>query len=141
VHVNPELGARTPASKKPQHYGATFATRQALDANWTKADQRLAEPSCAFAHTLREQELTMSSSATLQKLSEIMEDTFDVEGIKIDENTTAEDIEEWDSLSHIRLVVAVEREFGIKFKNSELDGLMKVGDFVKLINSKLSAQA
>ena len=83
----------------------------------------------------------MSSSATLQKLSEIMEDTFDVEDIKIDENTTAEDIEEWDSLSHIRLVVAVEREFGIKFKNSELEGLMKVGDFVKLIDSKLSAQA
>jgi acyl carrier protein len=83
----------------------------------------------------------MSPSATLQKLSEIMEDTFDVEDIKIDENTTAEDIEEWDSLSHIRLVVAVEREFGIKFKNSELEGLMKVGDFVKLIDLKLSAQA
>lgn len=81
------------------------------------------------------------SSATLQKLSEIMEDTFDVEDLKIDENTTAEDIEEWDSLSHIRLVVAVEREFGIKFKNSELEGLMKVGDFVKLIDSKLSGQA
>ena len=83
----------------------------------------------------------MSSSATLQKLSEIMEDTFDIEDLKIDENTTADDIEEWDSLSHIRLVVAVEREFGIKFKNSELEGLMKVGDFVKLIDSKLSAKA
>ncbi len=70
-----------------------------------------------------------------------MEDTFDVEDLKIDENTTAEDIEEWDSLSHIRLVVAVEREFGIKFKNSELEGLMKVGDFVKLIDAKLSGQA
>jgi acyl carrier protein len=83
----------------------------------------------------------MSSSTTLQKLSELMEDTFDIENVKIDEDTTAEDIEEWDSLSHIRLVVAVEREFGIKFKNSELEGLMKVGDFVKLIDSKLSAQA
>jgi acyl carrier protein len=83
----------------------------------------------------------MSSSATLQKLSDIMEDTFDVEDIKIDENTTAEDVEEWDSLSHIRLVVAVEREFGIKFKNSELEGLTKVGDFVKLIDEKLGAQA
>jgi acyl carrier protein len=83
----------------------------------------------------------MSSSTTLQKLSELMEDTFDIENVKIDEDTTAEDIEEWDSLSHIRLVVAVEREFGIKFKNSELEGLMKVGDFVKLIDSKISAQA
>jgi len=51
--------------------------------------------------------------------------------------TTAEDIEEWDSLSHIRLIVALERRLKIRFKNSELEGLMNVGDLVSVIDQKL----
>ena len=45
-------------------------------------------------------------------------------------------IEEWDSLSHVRLVVAVERKFGFKLKNAEIEALKSVGDLVTLIDSK-----
>ena len=46
---------------------------------------------------------------------------------------TAEDVEEWDLLSHIRLIVAAEREFGVSFSSSEVANLENVGQFVDLI--------
>ena len=78
----------------------------------------------------------MTPSPTLESVRLIMEDVFDLDEISIDDATTANDIEEWDSLSHIRLVVAIERKFKIKFKNSELDGLANVGDLVRAIDAK-----
>ncbi len=78
----------------------------------------------------------MSSRDLLLKLQDIMRDVFDVDDLVISENATAEDVEEWDSLSHIRLIVAIEREFGFKFKNSEIESLKNVGDLLKLIQSK-----
>jgi len=65
-----------------------------------------------------------------------MEDVFDVDDLNIDDRTTAQDIEEWDSLSHVRLMVAIERRFGIRFKNSEIEALQNVGDLVKVIDAK-----
>jgi acyl carrier protein len=67
-----------------------------------------------------------------------MEDVFDVDDLALSPETTADDIDEWDSLSHIRLVVALERRFKIKFRNDELKGLMNVGDLVKVIDAKLA---
>ena len=78
----------------------------------------------------------MSSSSTLEQVQLVMEDVFDLDDLAITPATTAEDIEEWDSLSHIRLVVALERRFKIKFRNSELEGLMNVGDLVSVIDEK-----
>lgn len=78
----------------------------------------------------------MSSDAILGQLRELMIDVFDVDDLELTPATTAEDIEEWDSLSHVRLVVAVERKFGFKFKNAEIEGLKSVGDLVGLIESK-----
>ena len=49
----------------------------------------------------------------------------------------AGDIEEWDSLSHIRLIVAHEIKFGVKFNTIELNGLKNVGNFIDLLKSKL----
>ena len=49
---------------------------------------------------------------------------------------TAEDVDEWDSLSHIRLVLAIERQFGLKFSAAEVSRLKNVGEFVALIQSK-----
>lgn len=79
----------------------------------------------------------MSSRDLLSEIQDIMRDVFDVDDLVISENTTAEDVEEWDSLSHIRLIVAIEREFGFKFKNSEIESLKNVGDLIKLIQSKV----
>ena len=65
-----------------------------------------------------------------------MIDVFDVDDLEVTPQTTAEDVEEWDSLSHVRLVVAVERHFGLKFKNSEIEGLKTVGDLARLIDAR-----
>ncbi len=78
----------------------------------------------------------MTSTATLNTLKEIMIDVFDNEDLDINENTSADDIEEWDSLSHIRLIVAVERKFGFKLKNSEIESLKNVGDLAKLVDAR-----
>ncbi len=79
----------------------------------------------------------MSSSDLLLEVQDIMRDVFDVDDLEITESTTADDIEEWDSLSHIRLIVALERKFGFKFNNSEIETLKNVGDLIKLIQSKV----
>lgn len=78
----------------------------------------------------------MSPETILDELREIMIDVFDVDDLEVTPATTAEDVEEWDSLSHVRLVVAVERKFGFKFKNSEIEGLKTVGDLANLIKAK-----
>jgi len=79
----------------------------------------------------------MSSGDILLEIQDIMRDVFDVDDLVISESTTADDIEEWDSLSHIRLIVAIERKFGFKFKNSEIETLKNVGDLIGLIQSKV----
>jgi acyl carrier protein len=78
----------------------------------------------------------MSSDQILPQIRAIMEDVFDLDDLSVTSATTAEDIEEWDSLSHIRLVVAIERRFKIKFKTAEIEGLKNVGDLVDLIGVK-----
>jgi acyl carrier protein len=77
-----------------------------------------------------------SSETILESLREIMIDVFDLDDLVLTPATTADDIEEWDSLSHVRLVVAVERKFGFKFTNSEIESLKTVGDLVNLIRTK-----
>ncbi len=69
-------------------------------------------------------------------VKDIMIDVFDVDDIHVDAQTTAKDIEEWDSLTQVRLMVAVERKFGFRFDNAEIESLMNVGDLVKVIAAK-----
>jgi acyl carrier protein len=78
----------------------------------------------------------MTADDILAQLRDIMIDVFDIDDLEVTPATTAEDVEEWDSLSHVRLVVAAERKFGIKFTNSEIEGLKSVGDLVNLIAAK-----
>lgn len=83
----------------------------------------------------------MSRAATLDGIRNVMADVFDidVDDTVVTPETTASDIEEWDSLSHIRLIVAVERKFKVKFTNSEIESLKRVGDLVALVEAKQSA--
>ena len=78
----------------------------------------------------------MASESILGQLRDIMLDVFDLDDVQLTPATTADDIEEWDSLSHVRLVVAVERKFGFKLKNAEIEALKSVGDLVTLIESR-----
>lgn len=75
---------------------------------------------------------------TLETVRLTMEDVFDVDDLSIGPETTAKDVVGWDSLSHVRLIVALERKFKIRFKNSEIEGLMNVGDLIRAIDAKLA---
>lgn len=75
----------------------------------------------------------MTREEIYEKLDEIFQDTFDDEEIHVTPETTADDIEDWDSLEHINLVVAIEEEFGIKFKMNEVTSMKNVGEMVDII--------
>lgn len=78
----------------------------------------------------------MARSEIASKVLEIMEDVFDEDDLVYDDSMTAADIEEWDSLSNIRFVVAIEKEYGFRFSNSEIADLENVGQMVDLIAAK-----
>lgn len=79
----------------------------------------------------------MERSEILEKLNGIFTDVLDNDDIKIDETSTANDIEEWDSLTHIQLVVAIEKSFKVKFTTYEIQIWKNVGDMVNSIQAKL----
>ena len=67
------------------------------------------------------------------RLNDVFRDVFDDEDITVDDSTTADDIEDWDSLEHINLIVAVENAFGIKFNMGEVNAMKNVGEMVDII--------
>ena len=73
----------------------------------------------------------------LKELQPIFQDVFDDEDLVVTNESNAENIDDWDSLSHIRLVVAIEKQFGIKFAFGELQGLKNVGEMITLIEKKI----
>jgi len=75
---------------------------------------------------------------TMERLQEVFRDVFDDEEMKIYESMTAQDVEDWDSLMHIQLIVAVENEFGVKFTTNEVVGLKNVGEFLRCLEEKLN---
>ena len=75
----------------------------------------------------------MTHEAILEKLNEIFRDIFDDDSLVITETTTANDVEDWDSIEHINLIDAVEKEFGMKFKMQEVSGMKNVGEMVQII--------
>lgn len=83
----------------------------------------------------------MTDTTTISsELTEIFEDVLDLDGdVELTDDTTANDVEEWDSLSHVRLVVAVERRYGFKFSNAEIEGLTRFKDLVDLVAAKAAA--
>ena len=71
------------------------------------------------------------------RLTEIFRDVFDDDSIKIAPELSAKDIDEWDSLTHIRLILTIERAFKIKFATSEVQHVQNVGDLVGLIRARV----
>jgi acyl carrier protein len=74
----------------------------------------------------------------MTKLEELMVDVFDVDDLAVTDKTSADDIEEWDSLSHIRFMITVERFFKIRFLNEEVADLRSVGDLARAIAGKIA---
>jgi acyl carrier protein len=75
---------------------------------------------------------------TLEILNSIFRQVFDDDSLIVTRVTSAKDIEEWDSLSHLNLVMAVEQRFGIKIALGELRSLKNVGEMADLIAKKLA---
>ena len=78
----------------------------------------------------------MTREYVYEKMNEIFRTVFDDEDITLHDETNAEDIEDWDSLEQINLIVAIENEFGMMFDMSEVADLANVGEMVDLILSK-----
>jgi acyl carrier protein len=75
----------------------------------------------------------------LAKLNEIFCEVFDDDDIKIEPETTANDVDGWDSLSHVNLIVTIESKFNIRFSQKELLTFKNVGDLLNSIRSKIAA--
>lgn len=72
----------------------------------------------------------MTREEVLEKFIEIFREEFDDDEIEVNFETSAKDIDEWDSLSHLSLIHEIEREFGIKFTGGEIRGTQNVGELI-----------
>lgn len=79
----------------------------------------------------------MTKEEIYEALDEVFQDEFDDESIHVEASTTADDIEDWDSLAHIDLVMAVEERFGVKFTMGEVNGMKNVGEMVDIIQERM----
>ena len=77
----------------------------------------------------------MSREEIFEKVQDIFRDVFDDDSLEIDDSTNSDDIEDWDSLEHITLVVSMEKEFNVKFDIKVVNKLENVGQMVDLIQS------
>lgn len=75
----------------------------------------------------------MEAKAIWPKLTDIFRDIFEDNQLTISPETTAKDVEGWDSLAHVQLLVAIEKAFGIRFNTGEVANLVNVGEMVELI--------
>ena len=79
----------------------------------------------------------MSREEIYEQLNEVFSDVFDDEDITVNDATTADDIEDWDSLEHINLIVAVEKKFNVKVNMGEVNKFKNVGEMVDAILAKM----
>ena len=79
----------------------------------------------------------MTREELFEQLNEVFQDVFDDDSITVDETTTANNIDEWDSLEHINLINAVEQKFGIKFDMGQIVTMKNVGEMANIIESQL----
>lgn len=79
----------------------------------------------------------MTREMVMEKVQDIFRDVFDDDSLIITDSTNSGDIEDWDSLEHISLIVSMEKEFNLSFDIKEVNKLENVGGMVDLIMSKL----
>ena len=78
----------------------------------------------------------MDKNQILTEVQDIFRDVLDNEDIVLANETVADDIEEWDSLTHIQLIVAIEKHFKIKFTSKEILSWKNVGEMIDCISTK-----
>jgi acyl carrier protein len=79
----------------------------------------------------------MNQSDIYERLTQIFHDVFDDDSLRVTPELTAKDVDGWDSLTHIRLMLTVEKAFGVKFSTAEIGKLEKAGDLAALIEARM----
>lgn len=79
----------------------------------------------------------MERSEILKRVEEIFREELEIEDLELNDETTADDVEEWDSLSHIQLIVSIEKEFNLKFTSREIMSWANVGEMIDCIQKKI----
>jgi acyl carrier protein len=78
----------------------------------------------------------MEGRGTLERINAVFRDVLDDDDIRLGRATTAGDVPGWDSLAHVRLILAVEKAFGVKFSAAQVTKLKNVGDLVDVVEAK-----
>jgi acyl carrier protein len=78
----------------------------------------------------------MDRGNILKQVNDVFSEVLDVEDLILSDTTTANDVEDWDSLNHIQLVVAIEKEFKIRFSSKEIQSWGNVGELINCIQKK-----
>ncbi|MCI9462638.1 MAG: acyl carrier protein [Lachnospiraceae bacterium] len=73
----------------------------------------------------------------LEKINEVFRNIFEKENLVISEDTSADDIEGWDSLQHVKILVMLEQEFHVEFDIDEIISMDNIGDMVRIIKGKM----
>ncbi len=79
----------------------------------------------------------MDQREVFDRLNRVFREVFDDETIRVTPKTTADDIDDWDSLEHITLISAVEREFRMKFKMGEISSMKNVGEMARIVTERM----
>ena len=82
----------------------------------------------------------MRREEILRRINEIGKDVFDNDGVELTEASTAADVEEWDSLSHLSFISDIEEEYGIRFTLAEISGSKNVGELIDALIRHLDRQ-
>jgi acyl carrier protein len=77
----------------------------------------------------------------MDDLTGVFRQVFDNDTLALSPELTANDVEGWDSFSHVNLIMAIEMRFGITFKQKEIYGFVNVGDLLNCIQEKLAAKS
>ena len=79
----------------------------------------------------------ITENEILERMTSVIEDILEIPELILKPDMTAKDIEGWDSLAHIEIIVGMEYEFGVKFKLAEVKSLENISNFVELIKAKV----
>lgn len=80
----------------------------------------------------------MNDTEILENITVIIRDVLELPDLKVTTDTSAEDVDEWDSMTHIQLIAAIEGKYKVRFALGELQALKNVGDMIELIKKKLN---
>lgn len=81
----------------------------------------------------------MTRTAVLSKITEILAELLDNPELQLTEESTADSVEDWDSVNHVKLLIALESDLGIQFATDEVNGVQNVGALIDVIQNKLAA--